>query len=688
MPGVVGVAAQILHSHTPGRPGHRRSYTKITTDEGIPFPANTRIRRGSKRHFHFGDDTNISGDEDDLPPALRLTPPTSYAFLSTCSTPSPPHPTRPRSASTPVHLSDGTLLKSSLKTSSSAPHISHTPRHHHRSRSVPSSASGARHSSSDSSPSSDSDSSDSPKSVHFPATDEGLESVLLFKQHARPVSLSLPLPPDSETETETETDTGREMRWAGGIGEATLAWGEGFPRPRVATRSPLGPGDENSGEGAWWYKLDAPGVPRTAEAETMVLLEGLSLVGASSSTSVSDAMPAYSDPQTPGEIALDGTLLARNAAFEKHVSVRFTLDSWHTTSEVAASWIGEGPAPAGTADANTEPDAEAPGPGWDRFVFRIPLTDYARGLGLASRELMLAARFASPWVAPGRVGPYIWCDSSFPEAPLGGTSPTGRPWVGVGSGDEWWDNNAGRDYRVGFRVVRVSETKTLPPTDIPAPVSDSPPCSPPLSVPTPSSPAQSTQAHPTSSSSFVVSTQRASPPPPPAHSLPHAYVRALTRLHLRNYAAPASESPPCPCSPPLSAPTPLHPASSTTQARPMSPSSFVARTQPESPEPPPAHSPPHAYVRALTRLHLRNYAAPVSESVSTPCKPPMITSKEDQQQKVLAGKVESRSAGPSLRIDITAVRVGGDEPASDTSISSLPHLEYGDTLTASPLGGV
>ncbi|KAJ7485118.1 hypothetical protein B0H11DRAFT_2279380 [Mycena galericulata] len=266
---VVDVAAHILHSQRPGRPGHRRSYTKITTDEGRPIPANIR----SKRHFHFGDDTSISGDEDDLPPALKLTPQTSYAFLSTCAT-----PTRPRSASNPVHLPDGTPLKLSLKTSGSAPHI-HTLRHHLRSSSVPSSPSVARHSSSDSS--SSSESSDSPKSAHFPVPDDGLESVLL-KQHARPVGLSLPL--DSETETETETDTGREMRWAGGIGEAPLAWGEGFPcsfstfgkgTARVATKSPLGPSrgesGESGGEGGWRYELDEPRVPRTAEVPDLDL---------------------------------------------------------------------------------------------------------------------------------------------------------------------------------------------------------------------------------------------------------------------------------------------------------------------------------------------------------------------------------------------------------------------------------
>ncbi|KAJ7475246.1 hypothetical protein B0H11DRAFT_1918211 [Mycena galericulata] len=71
----------------------------------------------------------------------------------------------------------------------------------------------------------------------------------------------------------------------------------------------------------------------------------------------------------------------------------------------------------------------------------------------------------------------------------------------------------------------------------------------------------------------------------------------------------------------------------------------------------PAHSPPHAYVHALTRLHLRNYAAPASESISTPRKPPMITSRAYQQQKVLAGKAEG--ASQALRIDVAAAAARG-----------------------------
>ncbi|KAI0050250.1 carbohydrate-binding module family 21 protein [Auriscalpium vulgare] len=108
---------------------------------------------------------------------------------------------------------------------------------------------------------------------------------------------------------------------------------------------------------------------------------------------------------------LRGTVLVRNCAFEKRVAARFTLDAWDTVSEVAAAYAG--PAlPAALTVGDLIARADAPH-AWDRFTFSVRLpADEAR---LPARTLLLALRFSAP-----------------------------------GQG-EWWDNNGGENYRVGFR---------------------------------------------------------------------------------------------------------------------------------------------------------------------------------------------------------------------------------------------
>jgi hypothetical protein len=123
-----------------------------------------------------------------------------------------------------------------------------------------------------------------------------------------------------------------------------------------------------------------------------------------------------------------GTLLLRNVAFEKHALVRFTLDGWQTTSEVSARYVtslaslpttvlagssGHGGSGAGSVGPRTMGDAAANvGVGYDRFAFTVNLADY--GDRLADRTLICAVMYRA-------------------------------------AGNEWWDNNAGANYRVGFR---------------------------------------------------------------------------------------------------------------------------------------------------------------------------------------------------------------------------------------------
>jgi Carbohydrate/starch-binding module (family 21) len=187
-----------------------------------------------------------------------------------------------------------------------------------------------------------------PKIVRFKDKDDKLESVCFFRAKGRPSSI---FGPHSDTETEGERENGPLTQ-------------HGAERPllKVIEMSPI-PSQ------------------RTAP-DSNVHLESISLL---------PALPPL----------LRGTVLVRNIAYEKHVTARFTTDSWTTTVETQASYIGGGP---------SDNDGT-----WDRFAFTISLEWHA---GLASsptpRTLLLSVRYTVP-----RVG-------------------------------EWWDNNGGEDFRVVF----------------------------------------------------------------------------------------------------------------------------------------------------------------------------------------------------------------------------------------------
>ncbi|KAJ7292596.1 hypothetical protein C8J57DRAFT_2118 [Mycena rebaudengoi] len=609
-----------LPMHSAGRPGHRRSYTFALDDpthvgafaslgalprraKPAPYsapPTPPAAKRAGVFHFRNDEEDDSSPDDDDKHPSnndddndgpppplrlrqpppspLRLTPPTGAipfprASPTGMSTPQLPPPQRPpgpqRTSSHPVILlSNGKPLKSSLKSSSSAPnvhgrnnnnnHHGQQPPFHLRARSAPSTPQfqvGDAEEDEDTAPLSPT----TPKNVHFPAASDQLATVLLFRRSARPASvLSLP-GDDAETETETEASD-RDMRWRGAVGswaggskrDGHHAHGRpgspGYPFPPTplagsSFASPLGPrrhshhghhhhphsqkGSSEGKEGEWHYALDAPGVPRAAGKEDMVLLEGfvLSAEGAHPcfSSSTDSATASSGEGEADPQMHLHGTLLARNCAFEKKVFVRFTLDGWDTTSEVGGRYVESLGADAGVDAVSAaaagaggvsarEAGEEGPGPGWDRFAFSIRLTDYAgrgsatgststastttsssasnsqasglqsegraprtrkqlppgstTGLAphLARRALVLVARFCVPWVERGGVAPYVWGDelvASSPPASSSSSSPDSaatkppRVWTGTGGGcaGEWWDNNSGRDYKIGFRVV-------------------------------------------------------------------------------------------------------------------------------------------------------------------------------------------------------------------------------------------
>ncbi|KAI0370461.1 hypothetical protein BV20DRAFT_979604 [Pilatotrama ljubarskyi] len=232
------------------------------------------------------------------------------------------------------------------------------------------------------------------KNVHFAEKDSGLETVRVYNRTGKPASLSKP--PGEETETETEAESS-------------------FPFPLLPT-SPV----SATPPPTLIHEID-PSIDRThpipkpnPSPYANVFLETL-------------ALPRTRPP------TLRGTVLVRNLSFEKTVAVRFTLDDWQTTSEVLCKHVVSLPGlPPPFPRARTlgdvaghiatgqtaEEEKEAPGPAWDRFSFTIRLEDYEAKL--SERTLYLVVRY------------------------------------NPGSGGEFWDNNDGQNYRVGFRRATAS----------------------------------------------------------------------------------------------------------------------------------------------------------------------------------------------------------------------------------------
>ena len=127
------------------------------------------------------------------------------------------------------------------------------------------------------------------------------------------------------------------------------------------------------------HRIDVPSAPPLATDSHDVAIENIDLVGTT----------------------VEGTVRARNIAFEKWIAVRFTLDKWQTTSEVTARYKES--TPNGT---------------FDRFMFSIKLADVLSRA--EEKTIFLAVRYSV-------------------------------------AGREIWDNNSGRNYQV--RVVREKALK-------------------------------------------------------------------------------------------------------------------------------------------------------------------------------------------------------------------------------------
>lgn len=105
--------------------------------------------------------------------------------------------------------------------------------------------------------------------------------------------------------------------------------------------------------------------------------------------------------------SLVGQVVVANLAFQKHVAVRFTFDSWKTTSEVTAEY---------SHDARQKQLHD----GYDRFMFNIGLDDQAN---LDKKTMFACIRYNV-------------------------------------SGHEFWDNNSTKDYQVNFTKIPKPRSKT------------------------------------------------------------------------------------------------------------------------------------------------------------------------------------------------------------------------------------
>jgi hypothetical protein len=355
------------------RPSHRRTRSCGPSFSDEPGPG-AFVSLGSlpkrkptqkKALFHFNEDQDQQEEEanDDsaqfshqksLPSLFLSFPPAqdSVPFPSSSSLLSPLSPTMPelslgpvrspipRNASSPIILSNGKRLKSSLKSSASSPHIPQIT--HIRAQSAPSTPNVL-------------------KNVHFAESDDGLESVRVYKLTGKPANISRPAGEETETETEAEPSA--------------------FPFPRSPGPSPLA---AQSSLPVIDHDQSTP-LPNTSNPNANIYIETLSLPR---------SRPA----------ALYGSILVRNVAFEKQVALRFTLDDWQTTSEVVCKHVNSlsrlpPPFPRSRTVGDAIGRLANADPGfqdlkWDRFSFVLHLELYEQRL--IEHNIVFVARYTAP----------------------------------------------------------------------------------------------------------------------------------------------------------------------------------------------------------------------------------------------------------------------------------------------------
>ncbi|KAH7338892.1 putative phosphatase regulatory subunit-domain-containing protein [Rhizoctonia solani] len=366
---------------------HRAKDEATKLDDSVPFPVQSPTKIPQP-----------------LPPLTIDTTPVARCSSSPTLT-HPPKPTQVPSsasstnsfnsgASTPIYLKNGRPLKPSLKSrvnlSLSTSDIAAMRAH---AKSAPS----------------------TPR-VHFP-TRERLESVVLFDKRARPLEVASG---DSPLASPRFYDDALNT-----IPSLRIRPQSSFPFPNMSPRG---------------SSTNLQGFSAALMAKTKLKI----------AVSRSAPLQPVPHPDTHVHLAamrllatrLSGSVLVKNASFNKRVTIRYTYDNWETTSEVSAAWSSPNALadlPKGDIKMFGEEETEldvargilVPVPtGWDRFTFNIKLDDVAPYL--SARSLLVAVKFEA---------------------------------AGVG---EWWDNCGGRNYRFEFdhvpRKEKEKEVKKEEPT--------------------------------------------------------------------------------------------------------------------------------------------------------------------------------------------------------------------------------
>ncbi|KAG9013030.1 hypothetical protein FRB94_004423 [Tulasnella sp. JGI-2019a] len=242
-----------------------------------------------------------------------------------------------------------------------------------------------------------------PKAVHF---DSQLEHVKLFLAEQKPAAVSRSGSPNAYASTTED---------------------EGYPWQGPNKHSPAGKPEEmvltaKIVDGACVNDTGKIAGAMERDRGVNVRLETLVATAAAEGGSGGDAAAS-------GARNLKGTIIVRNLAFDKRVTARFTMDWWQTTSEVAARYVHPSTATL-PPHASSIPSLSGPLPdptrfGCDRFEFCIKLGDVMSKI--EEKTLMLCLRF------------------------------------GVNDGGEWWDNNEGRNYRIGFEKKIVAQPRPTAP---------------------------------------------------------------------------------------------------------------------------------------------------------------------------------------------------------------------------------